>query len=247
VNAHSIQYRFELEDGSSEVFDLTLDGAGIRLPVRRDRTLPDWTRLDFHQCRHCPLTPDSHSHCPVMADIAGIAVRMDHLISYDEITLEVVTPERTVCRKTTAQRGIGSLLGLVTAHSDCPHTDFLKPMAYFHLPFASEEETIFRAVSSYLLLQYFRQLDGDEPDLELAGLSAMYDNIRIVNRSIIERLRASVDSDSSINGLLILDTFAQAVPDVIGESLDELRGIYAGLLQSDEHPRLARRTPGSLG
>jgi hypothetical protein len=31
----------------------------------------------------------------------------------------------------------------------------VKPMARFHLPLASEEETIYRATTMYLLAQYF--------------------------------------------------------------------------------------------
>ena len=56
------------------------------------------------------------------------------------------------------------------ATSGCPHMDFFKPMARFHLPLANAEETVYRATSMYLLAQYFLQREGKEADMELEGL-----------------------------------------------------------------------------
>ena len=66
----------------------------------------------------------------------------------------------------------------------------------------------------------------EEVDFDLRGLNDIYANIHEVNKSIIERLRNSVGSDSSINALLILDMFAYAVPDVVNESLDEIKEVF---------------------
>jgi hypothetical protein len=41
------------------------------------------------------------------------------------------------------------------ATSGCRYTAYFKPMARFHLPFANEEETAYRAISMYLLSQRF--------------------------------------------------------------------------------------------
>ncbi len=59
--------------------------------------------------------------------------------------------------ETTAQQAMSSVLGLIMATAGCPWTDRLRPMARFHLPFASEAETVYRSVCMFLLA---RDLDG---------------------------------------------------------------------------------------
>ncbi len=53
--------------------------------------------------------------------------------------------------ETTAQQAMSSVLGLIMATAGCPWTDRLRPMARFHLPFASDAETLYRSISMFLL------------------------------------------------------------------------------------------------
>jgi hypothetical protein len=116
------------------------------------------------------------------------------------------------------------------ATSRCPMTGFFKPMARFHLPFASTAETIWRATSTYLLAQYFKQQDGGEPDLVFAGLIQIYNNIQTVNSSFVKRLRSACNGDSMINAIVLLDMFAQSMPSAIDESLEEIRCLFVPYL-----------------
>ncbi|MSU32538.1 MAG: hypothetical protein EXS25_07755 [Pedosphaera sp.] len=34
-----------------------------------EATAPAWTRLEFHQCAHCPFTPKDKPHCPVALNL----------------------------------------------------------------------------------------------------------------------------------------------------------------------------------
>lgn len=72
------------------------------------------------------------------------------------------------------QRGLSSLLGLILATRDCTYTRYFRPMARFHLPLASEEETIYRAASMYLLAQYLRANDGKQVDINLTRSAEIY-------------------------------------------------------------------------
>ena len=119
------------------------------------------------------------------------------------------------------------MMGLVIATSGCPHAAFFKPMARFHLPLASKEETIFRATSMYLLAQYFLNQSGKSADLELKELSMIYDNMQVVNLAIAERLRAATITDSSINAIVILDNYAKSLPFAIEKSLQDIRYLFA--------------------
>ena len=156
----AIRYCFILPDGSEEVFNLQLDAQTLDLVGNILEPLPAWTILRFHQCPNCPFTADTHPHCPLAVNLVNVVNHFDRLLSYKEIHVDVMTGERSVSQDTTVQEGVSSLMGLVIATSGCPHTAFFKPMARFHLPFSSEEETMYRATSMYLLAQYFLKKYG---------------------------------------------------------------------------------------
>ncbi len=226
----NIQYCFTTSDGAKKIFDLNINGETLLLEDFHPEPLPSWTRLDFHQCAHCSLDTGSSPYCPVAANLTLLIEQFENLVSYDKLHVEVTTDERTSAQETTAQQAISSLMGLVVATSDCPHTAFLKPMARFHLPLASEEETIFRAASTYLLGQYFLDAEKSPPNFKLDGLTQIYKNIQQVNHKMGDRLRAATKTDSSINALILLDAYAKALPFVIKESLEEIKYLFEPFL-----------------
>jgi len=225
-----IRYRFRMPDNSSEEFKLELNPLNLELKGNIPEYLPPWTKLDFHQCPNCPLDVLTHPHCPLAANIVNVVQRFDGLISYDNVVVDVITEERWIILHTTAQKGISSMMGLVIATCGCPHTAFFKPMARFHLPLASEEETIFRATSTYLLAQYYLKKECRIVDFEFEGLTRIYNNIQIINVAIAERLRAATVTDSSINAIVLLDSYAQALPLAIEKSLAEIRHLFSSFL-----------------
>lgn len=221
-----IRYSMTSAKGGRELFVLMLDGKTLELQREAAVEAPPWAVLSFRQCPHCPLDPEQHPICPVAFSLVDLVKRFATLLSHDVLELKVITRERTVIQTTTAQRAISSLMGLLIATSGCPHTDFLKPMARFHLPLASEEETIYRACSMYLLAQYFLSKEGHVADFNLSGLAGYYQKLQKVNRSMSDRLRAASKTDSSVNAMILLDLFAKAMPYAIKESLDELRHLF---------------------
>jgi hypothetical protein len=222
-----IRYCFQMPDKSTEDFKFVLNAKDLKLKDRVPECLPPWTKLESHQCPNCPLDATAHPHCPLAANIYNIVQRFDGLNSYDQITVEVVTEQRWIAQRTTAQLAISSMMGLVIAACGCPHTAFFKPMAWFHLPLASEEETLFRAASFYMLAQYYSKKDGRNADFEFEGLTKIYQNMQTVNCAIAQRLREATANDSSVNAIVILDSFAQIVPFAIEESLEELRYLFS--------------------
>lgn len=234
-----VRYCFTLADGTEEVFDLQLDKENTALLGASPSDLPPWTQLTFHQCPNCPLSADTQEHCPAAVRLVDVVSRLGGLLSYEKIQIRVTTKERTIIQDTTAQRALSALFGLIMATSGCPHTAFFKPMARFHLPLASEEETTYRAVSMYMLGQYFVCREGGTPDYRLEGLAEIYENVQIVNCAIAGRLGAASEKDSTVNAVILLDLYAQTVPIVIEESLAEIRHLFAPFLSKDTHPSLA--------
>ncbi len=220
-----IRYIFRF-NGRQETVDLRLDPVSLEIVNKTVGKLPEWARLNFNQCPHCPLDTGIHPFCPVAESLVDIVARFDKILSYDEVDLEIITAERKVFQHTTAQRGISSLLGLLFPASGCPHTVFFKPMVRFHLPMATRQETIFRATGMYLLAQYYLAKQGRKVDFELHGLTQIYNNLNILNINIAERLRSATQTDSSVNAVIMLDVFAQAVPFVIEDHMEEIRYLF---------------------
>jgi hypothetical protein len=216
-----ITYRFHLPDGVEEV-TLRFDLETFMLIQDVDKPPADWAKLEFHQCPHCPLTPVDSPLCPFAQGLSGFVERFDAFRSYDEAQIEVVTNSRRVSTRKPLQDGMASLMGLIGATSGCPHLEFFRPMARFHLPFARDDETLYRVFSMYLLSQYLK--DGALGTLD--GLAALTEATTQVNRGMADRIRAAFTRDVVVNAVIILDMFARAVPFAIDEGLDDLRAVF---------------------
>lgn len=223
----TVRYEFVLADGSQVDIDLKLDADSLQLQAKTPEPPPAWTELACCQCANCPLDLSGHQYCPLALNLVEIVRHADRLVSYEEVHVKVITAERRASQDTTAQRAISSLMGFVIATSGCPHAGFLKPMARFHLPLASREETMYRATSMYMLAQYFLKKEGRDIDLEMAGLAERYRNLHTINLALAERLRIAAHSDSSVNAIILLDIYTRSLPKAIHKSMDNIRRMFA--------------------
>lgn len=226
----SIRYVFEMSDGHAERFDLRLDPVTLSLVSPKPSPYPDWTRLGFHQCPHCPLEVHLHPYCPVAVNVAELVSRFNRLTSYETMRVTVTTEERSYGKEASAQQAISSLMGLLIGASDCPVTFFFKPLARFHLPFATAEDTIWRATSTYMLSQYFLKREGYPVDFEMKKLDRIYNDVQLLNQALAGRLRTVCERESTVNAVGILDVFAQSLPLVIEDSLEEIRSVFEPIL-----------------
>lgn len=228
-----IKYSFKLPDETREDYLLTIDSETLELVRPDDLQPPEWARLDFCRCSNCTLTSEEHPYCPLMLNLTSIVRGFDRILSHEIVLLKVVTEERYVAQKTSAQRALSSLMGLLIASSACPHTVFFKPMARFHLPLANAEETMYRAASTYLLAEYFRQKEnGNRDGIDLDGLGKIYKDMQIINAAVAERLRSATSADASVNAIVLLDMFAKSVPYFIEESMEEIRYLFSAYVDS---------------
>lgn len=221
-----ISYRFIFPNNREELIEVKIDKQTMESLPDDSAIPPDWCKLAFHQCPNCPLHIELQNYCPLAKRLVSLIATSQNVLSYDEVKVEVTTPDRLVIKHTTAQRAVSSLMGLEMATSGCPHMAFLKPMARYHLPFATQEETIFRVVSTYLLEQYFRHKQRLNTDMELENLKKIYAEIRIVNTAMASRLRTIGVKDSAVNAVVLLDIFAKMLPYSIEDSLEEIRYLF---------------------
>lgn len=223
-------YQFEFKSGRKEEFHINLDSKTLS-PIESGKTeFPDWARLEFKQCVGCPLSLET-IYCPLAKQLAPLVDSIKDIISIEETRVTVIQDERVISRDTTAQEGISSIMGIITATSGCPLTEFFKPMARFHLPFSNLEETFYRVASMYMLGQYYRWKSNLSADMEIKGLHKFYANVAMVNKNMAARLRDSKREDGAVNALVILDMFVKIVPDAIDEVLDNLKPLFESYLQ----------------
>ncbi|MGH7314666.1 MAG: DUF6901 family protein [Candidatus Rokuibacteriota bacterium] len=226
MSSIKIVYDFAFPDGTVKSYAVELDRASLSfLPAGAERP-PAWARLENHQCGHCPLKPAEHPYCPVATNLSALVEFFKDKASVAEATVTVTTEERTYVKQLPLQRGIFGIFGLVMATSSCPYMDFLKPMARFHLPFSTAEETIVRSVSIYLLHQYFVAKRGEQPDLGLERLETHYENIQKVNDGILERIKGVVLNDADLNALIILQSFADLLTMAISKDLSKIEPLF---------------------
>lgn len=210
-------YQFQFADGTQHEFAVELLCPTLAmLPPPLEGEL-EWIRLTFQQCPHCPLDPDQHPHCPVARNLVPLASAICDRSSCDEVDVTVRTPARSYQKRCSLQEGVSALMGLIMASSGCPYLDRLRPMVFTHLPFATGEQTTYRAVSMYLLAQYFRQRRGLAPDWDLTGLAQAYSDVRMVNMAFAERLAAIDHKDANVNAIIRLDTHADITAFSIAE------------------------------
>jgi hypothetical protein len=218
-----IRYGFDLPDGSKKHIDLRFDPKNFRLTNEVPAEPPFWTELKFSQCANCPLNSEEHPHCPSALHMAPAVELLKELVSFDTVGVTVTQSERTVHAETSAQQALSSVLGLIMASSGCPWTDRLRPMARFHLPFASEAETVYRSVCMFLLARYLKSADDSSG---FAQLEDLYENLHIVNRDMSRRLGAATRTDPARNAMALLDSYTTLLPAALESQLTELKPLF---------------------
>ena len=223
-----IRYGFDLPNGSKKHVDLCFDPKNFRLTNEVPAEPPFWTELKFSQCANCPLNSEEHTHCPSALHMAPAVELLKELVSFDTVGVTVTQAERTVHAETSAQQALSSVLGLIMATSGCPWTDKLRPMARYHLPFASEAETVYRSVCMFLLARELlgRELAGADESSGFARLKDLYENLHVVNRDMSRRLGAATRTDPARNAMALLDSYTTLLPAALESSLQELKPLF---------------------
>ncbi len=214
--AKSFQIRLELDDTTS----LLINGMDI------SATEPDWCLLDFKKCQHCPLSSAQHKYCPVAKNLAHYLKYFNNELSHRPTTITVETKERNYVKTATMQDGAFGVFGLAMATSGCPHLEMYRPLARFHLPFASSTETMVRNLSFYLLQQYFKKQSGEIVEMDFSKLSMSLEAVNLVNKGMIDRIRSVASKgDTDKNAIVILDSFVSILSMELSDNFAELKSI----------------------
>lgn len=234
----NITYRIKLSEKVTETFSFDLDGKTFELTNKQVDNPPKWAELGFRQCSHCPLKAEQHTHCPMALQLHNVVERFHNSRSIDEVEVEVINDDKRVVVTTALQRVIASMLGLVFPICGCPKTAYMRPLARFHSPLASEEETVFNVTGMYLLAQYFLTTAGTRGQFDFKGLASIYDDMHILNAAVASRLQGATTSDSVKNAITLIDMYSTLVPMLIEDQLAEMRSFFRAYLpEGDAAPK----------
>ena len=232
MSLFTITYTFESSTGERTVYPIVLEKQTVSYLPHGQKPPPEWTALENCQCTVCPLTKEEHPNCPIAVNVAELVENWKDIQSTEAMHITVTTEERTCVKDAPAQRGLASILGIIMATSNCPIMNFLKPMARYHLPFSTSEETIVRSTSLYLLSQYFIARKTGHPDLSMENLNRAYGDVQKVNECFCRRIGTAVKisrGDAANNAVVILDTLSQLLSMEIEDNLDSLAPLFEGL------------------
>ncbi len=222
-------YRFQFEDESSIDYCISLDAETLSLiPGEARQPLPEWTRLQFKQCPCCTLNPQAHPNCPIAVNILELVETFNSVFSYHDCMVTCRTAERSYSKKTSVMEGLSAIFGVIMATSDCPTMEFLKPMARFHLPFATIEETTVRSASFFLLAQYFKRRDEKSLTCDFGPLEQHYAQVQMVNEGFLERISKVTAEDADKNAIITLHSLSQFLSMEIDYSLSSLENTFSG-------------------
>lgn len=231
----AFNYRFTFANGKVHEFYIELDKENLSLRFPHKDSYPDWTRLSHHQCANCPLNEKDSPRCPVAQNLVDVIEFFKDAVSHERAKVEISSESRTYSKETALQDGISSLVGIVMVTSGCPIMDKLKPMVKTHLPFATGEETMYRAISMYLLAQYFTYKRGGKPDWDLDNLAKIYEAVRVVNKSFCQRLSSACVQDANLNAVIHLDCFADRAAFSLEEKhLDTFEKLFEAYFNPEE-------------
>ena len=225
-NTYTIDYHFLLKGDKKKFFTIEIDKKTMLNTIPLPDEKPFWTELDYEKCECCPLEKDQMPYCPIALNIMGLVESFKDSLSSDNCIIKCVTPERVYYKESTAQDGLFSIFGIINATSRCPIMSFFKPMARFHLPFATVEETKVRVVSFFLLSQYFQQKKRNTLDIRLEELDEHYANVQMVDRGILNRIRGISKNDADQNAFVVLNSLAQIISFEIDEKLQSIEEIF---------------------
>ena len=104
----------------------------------------------------------------------------------------------------------------------------MRPLARHHLPFATEEEWMFRLVGLQLLRSWFAAKDGVVDNVSLQALPAYLEQLRTLNIAFAARLRMACAMDAPANAMVQLFSLSVGAGYDFSDGLGSLRTFLEG-------------------
>ena len=112
-----------MPDGDQINWNFDFSAAGtIHLKNPMDQDIPDWVRLDNHQCSDCTLSACDYAICPVAEVVAQYAIELRDHSSYEKVDVDIYQKDSGVMRVSNIplQTVVGEIVRLAVFQYSCP-------------------------------------------------------------------------------------------------------------------------------
>lgn len=202
------------------------------LPIVDDGDRPAWTNLGAARCKGCPVEAADDAACPAAVAVKDVVDALGDVASIDAVDVVVRFADREVRKRASGAEAARSVFGLLMATSGCPVLEVMRPLARQHVPFATEEEFLFRLVGLHLLQSWFasggQAHSGVVSPVSLQRLPAYLRQLQALNTAFAARLRQACRGDAGPNAMCQLFSLSLGAGCDVDDNLASLRAFVVG-------------------
>ena len=184
--------------------------------------LPDWVKLEHHQCPVCPFHSENITYCPAAFEMQDVIHQCSNCISYERVELSRLAEEGTVTTEIDMQKALFAVIGEKVISSGCSRLNSRQWSLGYYSILTTPENLFYRSLSSYLMRQFFASPGNFHPDLK--GHLDYIDDVITIFGKLFERIRGVSSMDASNNALVSIFMSAKLVRRKRDDWLDDLKG-----------------------
>jgi hypothetical protein len=190
---------------------------------------PEWTRLEYHKCSCCPLSPKM-PFCPAAESLNNTLMRFRDHFSYEQVeAIAMDGANRRTAIEGTLQEVGSVFVQLAVFSSGCPVGKRLRPLLRDLRPFATNNE-LTRFLIGKILLKNRGNVEGAREDIK-AQVEPLHE--------VFSRLWKRLDSqppggDAVQNSIVRMDAFTMNVSLQLDDILNELASDFGWEAEDDD-------------
>ncbi len=216
------RYQIKSKTGDQFSFDVQNDRDLNPQELNSRSDLPDWVKLEYHQCPGCPFNSENITFCPAAFEMQDVIHQCSSCISTERVELSRLAEEGTVTTETDMQKALFAVIGEKVISSGCSRLNSRQWSLDYYSILTTPENLFYRSISSYLMRQYFASPGKCDPDLK--GHLDYLDEVIDIFGNLLQRIRGKSSQDASNNALGSIVMSAQLLRHQRDEWLDELKG-----------------------
>ena len=216
------RYQIKSETGDQFSFDVQNDRDLNPRELNSRSDLPDWVKLEYHQCPICPFNSENITFCPAAFEMQDVIHQCSSCISTERVELSRIAEEGTVTTETDMQKALFAVIGEKAISSACSVLNSRQWSLDYYSILTTPENLFYRSISSYLMRQFFTSSGNCAPDLK--GHLDYLDEVIDIFGKLLERIRGETSQDANNNALVSIVTSSQLLRYQRDEWLDELKG-----------------------
>jgi hypothetical protein len=216
------RYQITSETGDQFSFDVQNHKDLDPRELNSHSDLPDWVKLEYHQCPICPFKSENVTFCPAAFELQDVIHQCSDCISYERVELSRIAEEGTVTTETDMQKALFAVIGEKAISSACSLLNSRQWSLGYYSILSTPENLFYRSISSYLMRQFFTSPGIYDPDLK--GHLDNLDEVIHIFGNLLQRIRGVSSQDASNNALASIIMSGELLRHQRDDWLDALKG-----------------------